>query len=680
MKFIIPAAILVFIGLVAAALVTPNYMDWSKHKSYLENKVAGIAGMPGAKISGPIVIKTLPAPKVSFGKVELLPFQGDDNVAVIEDLRTEFSWKTLFSLSLKPKYIRAESVAINLVKIDEGSANYLPKRHSRRISSNAPRSLYPLGGFGDVDIKNLTLTLTDKALETSRTLTTERLALESPSLAKTQINTTGSLDDVPFSLSGEVDLSSLRQVPVDLSMSLSKSRLQLTGTAYDPFYQPMYTGAVKARVSKLGEPFAALGLDVPKTIEQSKELSNITFQSNVMVNGSEVALNEIVAGLNVPAEGDNLENTRREQFEGNILYKYRTSNTPADLGVTLTGQNINMSQFFSAASGDKSKADKQWSDAPFDLTLMAAQTFNLRFDGQNIAFSGNSYDTVKLRVMNSESTLTVEELTADANGGTMKLSGVYGHARTDPALEARIRIRNMPLQSITQGSISKTITGSLTGSIDLKSKGISEKELISNLNGKGEFHITDGALLGMKLKDTITAVKKLFKRNESDERTDFSNMSLTFDIKDGTLSNDDFYLHSEKAALKADGKIDFVNWTINFKVKPQLETGLVDLLVPVSISGDLGSPQIAPIVTSSTGRGAAIGAILGGPIGAGIGALIGSKTSGSNKKPEQTDPLSKKEIHKLEEQIEDELDQPLPFELEDATPEDVRNFLDAEQE
>ena len=680
MKLLFPAAIVVFIGLIAAAVITPNYIDWGKHQDYIAAKVADMSGMPAAKVSGKIEIKTLPSPKISIGKIELLPHQGEEKVAVIDNLRAEFSWKTLFSLSLKPKYIRAESVNINLVKLDEDEANYLPKRHSRRISSNAPSSLYPLGGFGDVTIDKFVITMTDKPTSTTRTLETKQLAVTSSSLSDTTINAAGMLNQQPFSVNGTLDLSSLRQVPVDLSMTLADSRLELKGTAFDPFYKPMYTGALSARFSTIAAPFDALDLSVPKAVEQSKKISNISFKTNVMVNDNEIALNEIVTALNTPADGAKDDGTRRETFEGNILYKYRTSQKPANLNVTLKGRNINLSQFFSAATGDGGKKADDWSDAPFDLSLLGGLTFDLRFNGQSITFAENTYDSLTMRVMNTNSSLTVEDITADANGGTMKFSGVYNHAATTPDLQARIRIRNMPLTSITKGGISKTLRGDVTGNFDFKSRGMSEKALISNLNGDGELHVTDGALVGMKLKDTVTAMKKLFKRNEADEKTDFSNMSLTFNMKDGTLSNEDFFLHSPKAALKGSGKIDFVNWTINYTVRPQLDTSMADVLVPVKITGNLSSPAIVPVVTSATGKGAAIGALIGGPIGAGIGALIGSQTSKDNKAPEQKDPLTTEEINALKEQVEEQLENPLPFELENATPEDVRKFLESEQE
>ena len=89
----------------------------------------------------------------------------------------------------------------------------------------------------------------------------------------------------------------------------------------------------------------------------------------------------------------------------------------------------------------------------------------------------------------------------------------------------------------------------------------------------------------------------------------------------------------EKAAIKASGKIDLANKTLNLTVNPQTDAKITDILIPVKVIGPMDSPNIVPVVTSSVGKGAAIGAMVGGPIGAAAGALIGSKISKDNKKP-----------------------------------------------
>lgn len=674
MKLIIPAAIVIFVLLVGGVVAAPNYINWQKHTETLENQIAKITGMPGATVAGPIKIKTLPTPRIEIGRIEVAPYQGEKSITIIEDFETELSWRALWRLSLQPKYVSASSVEVNLVQLPEGEANYLPKRHSRRISANAPRSLYPLGAFGDVRLKNVAVNMVNQSAGTTHTFTTDEVSISGTSLADTQINLAGTLNDAPLTLNGTADLSSLRQVPVDLAFTLAESRLSLQGTAFDPFYKPMYTGQVSASFVALKNPFETLGIEIPAFILKSERLKNVAFKGNVMVNDNEVSVNEITLRLNVPENG---EDTRRETFQGNILYTYSTGQDPADVDVTLDGRNIHLGQFFSALKGNGE--GKGWSDAPLDTSVLGRYTFDVRFDGQNIVYGGTTYEALTMRAVNTNSSLTLEELTAEANGGTAKLSGVYGHASPNPELQARISIRNMPLQSLMSSGMARNITGEMTGKFDLQSRGISEKELIENLNGEGEVHVTDGALLGMQLDDTVTAVKKLFKQNESHERTNFSNMSLTFTVEDGTISNEDFYLHSEKAALKASGKIDLANRTINVRVRPQLETGVVDILVPVQISGPLSGPAVVPVVTTSTGQGAAIGAMLGGPVGASIGAVIGSKLSKDNVAPEAPeDPLTDAEIEQLEEKVQEGLENPLPFDLENVTPEDVRQFLNEE--
>jgi hypothetical protein len=233
------------------------------------------------------------------------------------------------------------------------------------------------------------------------------------------------------------------------------------------------------------------------------------------------------------------------------------------------------------------------------------------------------------------------------------------------------------------GSGENIISGALTGSSELTAKGDSVQEMMDNLNGEGELNITEGTLNKIDLKDMVTAMRQIFKKQSSKTDTPFSDMKLTFTIENGTLRNDDFYLHTDKAAIKASGKIDLASKTLNLTVNPQTDAGLTDILIPVKVIGPMDSPNIVPVVTSSVGKGAAIGAMVGGPIGAAAGALIGSKISKDNKKPDaptEADAQNNNAQNQAQEVLEQEEEQEaLPFDLENATPEEVRKYFEGNQ-
>jgi AsmA protein len=88
------------------------------------------------------------------------------------------------------------------------------------------------------------------------------------------------------------------------------------------------------------------------------------------------------------------------------------------------------------------------------------------------------------------------------------------------------------------------------------------------------------------------------------KQTDFSEMSATFDIKNGVAHNDDLRIKSPLFRIAGSGQVDIANETINYLVKPtvvatlkgQGGAGIEELngvTVPIKVSGTFAKPSYA---------------------------------------------------------------------------------------
>jgi AsmA protein len=147
---------------------------------------------------------------------------------------------------------------------------------------------------------------------------------------------------------------------------------------------------------------------------------------------------------------------------------------------------------------------------------------------------------------------------------------------------------------------SSRLSGTINFQTNGKASGKSEKELISALNGAGQFKITDGAIHGINLASALRKVGTLGIANSPDEKTDFAELSGTFTIKDGVLDNRDMKMLAPVVRLSGAGTVPMPPQTVDYTVEAKLVgtlqgQGGTDALdgvpIPIKITGPWSNPN-----------------------------------------------------------------------------------------
>jgi AsmA protein len=122
------------------------------------------------------------------------------------------------------------------------------------------------------------------------------------------------------------------------------------------------------------------------------------------------------------------------------------------------------------------------------------------------------------------------------------------------------------------------------------------------LNGKARVELRDGAVKGIDIPGAIRGVKAKFGGKDAEgtgsarEKTEFSELSGTFDIKNGVAHNEDLSLKSPLIRVGGAGDVNIGEDSVNYVVKASIvgslagqggkEVGeLKGLTVPVRIAG-----------------------------------------------------------------------------------------------
>lgn len=223
-------------------------------------------------------------------------------------------------------------------------------------------------------------------------------------------------------------------------------------------------------------------------------------------------------------------------------------------------------------------------------------------------------------------------------------------ARSTPSVSLKQEMKGIAVGPLLVDAINNDmLEGKGSVNVDITTSGNSVGALKKSLAGTAAFSLADGAVKGIDIPGTIREMKSkvnVFKDKSSigadqKKRTDFSELTATFNIKNGVAHNDDLTMKAPILRLaKGDSKgdIDIGTEKINYLAKPTIVKSLkgqggadLDSLagfsIPVKITGTFSNPQYGMDF-------AAIGAALaksnlldkvGGEKGAAVKELLGNE-------------------------------------------------------
>jgi AsmA protein len=244
---------------------------------------------------------------------------------------------------------------------------------------------------------------------------------------------------------------------------------------------------------------------------------------------------------------------------------------------------------------------------PIDLSPLAGLELDGRIAIGELAARGIQASDVRATIKAHGGRLDVAPLAAKLYGGTLdaKLSAQASGNRVG-ADAALANVAVGPLLEAATGN--RLIEGTGAVKMQVASAGATVEAMKRAVGGKASLVLTDGAVRGIDLGEKIRQARDLLGRGESEQaasdatkKTDFSSMSISFDIRDGIASSKDLDLKSPLLRVTGDGRIDIGADTIDYTARPALvatSTGqggrerddLHGITIPVRVTGPLAAP------------------------------------------------------------------------------------------
>ncbi|MGH6907901.1 MAG: AsmA family protein, partial [Aestuariivirga sp.] len=135
----------------------------------------------------------------------------------------------------------------------------------------------------------------------------------------------------------------------------------------------------------------------------------------------------------------------------------------------------------------------------------------------------------------------------------------------------------------------------------LSGNGKTREEMISTLKGEARIALTDGALKGLDVGQTLSATAREIQNGwpaRAEAKTPFTSLEVSFTIADGIAAIKTLKLASPALAVSGSGETDFLRRALDLRVDPRLVTAktgeTAGLPVAIVVQGPWGSPRIYP--------------------------------------------------------------------------------------
>ncbi len=420
--------------------------------------------------------------------------------------------------------------------------------------------------LGDVRIENGALTYSNAQNGSSERLTAINMTLRLPDL-QSRLEADGALDykdqTVSLRLSADQPAALLQggASPVALSVETTPAKVGFEGQV-DNGAAPAASGKLDLDVTSIRD--LAAWLAEPLAFE-GEGLRTLKIASQLDASPQRVALTDTTIGL------DAIE--ARGELVADLSGAVPKVDGRLDLGA------VDLDPYLPPPSEDAAGSDEQageagtegWSDEPIAVPPIG---------GAEVDFA-LSLDKLTMREIEVGRTVLGLKLAGNTLSAALQEMALYGGKATGnlevavadgvPAIRQQFQLDGLnALPFLTAVAGFERLEGQASAQLDVSSRGGSQLQLVRGLNGNGSVTFTDGAVVGINIAAMVRNAATAFLDPSAGEqrKTDFAELSGTFAIQDGILTNDDMRLQAPVLRVNGRGRVDLPARTLTYLIEP----------------------------------------------------------------------------------------------------------------
>lgn len=300
---------------------------------------------------------------------------------------------------------------------------------------------------------------------------------------------------------------------------------------------------------------------------------------------------------------------RLDDIESRGTASVRLSGARPFVHARLTLNKINLDRFLEGSSGKDSAAaskatvpDGDWDATPIDFSGLRAVDADVHLATDGFSVNGVEVGKSDLRVLLKDGKLEFSSSEASLFGGLFS-SNVTLVSAASGASEQKLKftMKNVQAQPVLEKFADfKKLTGAADATINVSSRGVSQKEIVSNLAGDGNVTFKNGAITGIDFVNIAQMIQRgLQDAGVGEGKTEFVDLGGTFKIASGIVTNNDFRMRGPLVQAGGAGTVDLPRKYLKYRVTPVLTASSgVDnakgVSIPVDIVGPFSNVRIKP--------------------------------------------------------------------------------------
>ncbi len=240
-----------------------------------------------------------------------------------------------------------------------------------------------------------------------------------------------------------------------------------------------------------------------------------------------------------------------------------------------------------------------WSDDKIDLSFLNKIDGDFAVTIEKIVKGGLLFDNIKIILTLANGVLDLKSLNGNMYGGRLDGSGQIS-SHDNQSIFFKTSLKGADIQNILhQDGKIKITQGKMNFDTDLKTRGQTQHQYISNLFGTSEITVSNGKISGFDLQKVIDSLQKiksldnvLFMLNSSFSggETNFKQLDIHADIKEGVANIQKFKIDMPSVSLLANGNINLPEYSLDLSGVVNVDIKYMPSL-KVNIYGSIDNPK-----------------------------------------------------------------------------------------
>jgi AsmA protein len=271
----------------------------------------------------------------------------------------------------------------------------------------------------------------------------------------------------------------------------------------------------------------------------------------------------------------------------------------ADLAAYLPPEEKNKSAKAAAPAAGSSG----WSSDPYDFSGLKTANGQAVVTLAQVTYKGLTIDKGRVMLTVKDGVLETKVEDIALAGGSINARAVVDASGNIPKLSYKTGVKGAqarPLLTAFAGN--DRVSGTANLEAEGAAQGISQRDMVASLNGKGSLQFLNGAIHGVNIAATLRKAQSLSMGSSASEAqtTDFAELGGTFVIKNGVIDNRDFKLLAPLLRVGGAGLVPMPPRTVDYAVEAKLvgslkgqgsKDALAGIPIPIKVTGSWDQPK-----------------------------------------------------------------------------------------